>query len=313
MNFKYNICVFQTLAIIIVVLLISVKPIYSQVYNYTPIIHNDIETNPAILASPKVDNRVQLIHQNSFSSINPFSFNSLRLSKYFESSFLGLGLSLNNTNLGSFNYNHIGIGAGYRNVLFNKVYLKLGATYKLVNTNSPSGIFDYYSFTPSGFLSKSIIKDNVNLALSFTSSPDDRSYVSFGLLNLDLPWGKTNNSTQFPKYYVLNVGNLMTFFDRDKNSEISYTAFGKLSATSNKIIFSQYINLKFNLSFSRKSSFQYGSKIGFTENAYYHFIPFITYYRRKFAVSVSYNLHLDKVKFNQIYYSTAQINITYIL
>ena len=305
-------CFFQLIIIIFLVLYIFINPIYGQVYNYIPINHNDIETNPSILASESMNSRIQILHQNTFSSINSFSFNSLRLSKYFESSFFGIGLSINNTNMDSnICYNHIGLGAGYRNVLFNKVYIKFGVTYKLIKTNSTLGNFEYYSFSSSSLNNKKKFKDNLNLALSF-SSPNDRYYVSFGLLNFDLLWNETKNNIQFPTYYVINVGNLMSIFDK-RNSEISYTAFSKLSEKSNKTTYSHYMNFKFHIQLTRKAGLNYGSRIGFAENDYFHFIPFITYYRKKLVVNLSYSFHLNKMEFQSKYFSTNQINVIYIL
>jgi len=304
---------FKHLTVLLLVIMVYVNAAKCQVYNYTPIIHNDIETNPSLLASDKMNNRIQLYHQNSFSSLNTFSYSSLKLSKYFEPSFLGIGLSINNTSMGnSISYNHIGLGAGYRNVLFNKIYLKLGATYKIINTNSPYGSFDYFLFVPSAPTSYRKFNDGLNLALSF-SSASDRYYVSMNLLNPDLPWHKTNIDIQFPTYYVLNVGNAMRFFDGDLNSELSYSGFGKYSAFKNKMTYSHYINIKLNTQLTRRSSFQYGSRLGFAENDYFHFLPFITYYNSKLALSLSYNFHLSKIKFTPKYISTTSLNLIYIL
>lgn len=290
-----------------------VNPVFAQVYNYNPINHYDPEINPAILASYKINNQIQLGHQNSFSSKMPFSMNSLRFSKYFPSAFSGLGLSVNNTNMGNnIYYNDIGLGAGYRNVLFNAILLKLGATYKLVNTSAPAGSFDHYSFTPSDTIKKKNTKGNMNLAMCFSLSDDDMFYISLGILNVDVPWNKTNNSIQFPTYNVINIGNFMNLFDR-RNSELSYTGFSKLSPTTNILTYSHYISFRFIKPFNRKSTLTYGSRIGFAENKYIHCIPFVGFYTRRLMFTLSYNFNLDKIHFQTNSISTSQIKLIYML
>ena len=293
---------------IICLLLINGTSSYCQVYNYVPFNYFDIETNPSVLASENMNNRLQVYHQNAFLASQKFSYSNLKFSKYFESSFIGLGLSLNNTIMNDdINYNHIGIGAGYRNILFNKVYLKLGLTYKLVSTLAPAGSFDYFSFYPADWHTKRNFNDNVNLSLSFSSS-FDRYYLSISALNIDLPWTKTNTDIQFPSYYVINIGNLMSLWDK-RNEEISYAGFSKYSEISCKRTYNHYINFKFNYVLSRRSSFNYGTRIGYAENDYFHLIPFLTYYQDKFAITVSYNFHLNKTNFHSKYYNTSQINL----
>lgn len=299
---------------VILVFLICINYAYSQVYNYAPVIHNDIETNPAILASENMNDRVQLMQQNTFSEKNPFSYTSLRFSKYFQSCFSGVGLSINNTSMDNHvNYKHIGIGAGYRNILFNKVFIKLGACYKLTSSADTSISFDYYSteYKPLPMSDVRTVKNNLNLSLSF-SSASDRYYISLGYLNLDLPWDNSHNVT-FPTYFVINVGNLMSIFRGDKNGrkEISYSAF--LKHASGETTFNQYVNVKLNLPLTRRSSIQYGIRAGYAENDYFHLIPFLTYYKKKFALSLSYSYRLNKKNLYTKPYSTTQINIIYLI
>jgi len=286
----------------------NVTSAYCQVYNYAPFNYFDIETNPSVLASENMNNRLQVYHQNAFLASQKFSYSNLKFSKYFESSFIGLGLSVNNTIMNDdINYNHIGIGAGYRNILFNKVYLKLGVTYKLVSTLAPAGSFDYFSFYPTDWHTQRNFNDNINLALSFSSSLD-RYYLSLSALNVDLPWANTNPDIKYPSYYVINIGNLMSLFDKI-NSEISYAGFSKYSEINSKRTYSHYINLKFNYVATRNSSLNYGTRIGYAENDYFHLIPFVTFYQRKFAINASYNFHLNKINLHSKYYNTSQINL----
>lgn len=303
---------FRNMIMIVIILILFEKPTVGQVYNYIPLNYRDFETNPSILASGNNDKTLQFIHQNAFATGNPIFLNSLRFTKYFESAFLGMGFSLNNTNSNdNINYYHFGLGIGYRNVLFNKLFIKLGATYKLVYSNSPSGEFDYYSFRITDSIYQKNFKDNLNLALSLSTTLD-RYYISFGVQNIDLPWNLSKSDIQFPTYYVLNIGNLMSLFD-DLRSEISYTAFFKSSKITDTISFSQYINLKFHVKLNRHSGLNYGAKIGYAEYSYFHLIPVIKYYREKLAIDLSYNFHIDKKTFHSKYYSTIQLGLIYIL
>jgi hypothetical protein len=304
-NYTFTVLVF-------VCLNINNRNAYSQIYNTIPINHFDIETNPTILASESKANRLQIIHQNSFFTKNEFLYNSVRFSKYFESLFTGVGLSINSTIVEkNISYQHAGISIGYRNVLFNKVYLKIGITNKLIRINSPSGNFDYYSFENTNQKKEINIRNNLNLALSFSTSAD-KFFISLSSLNRKINSSMLNDSIKFPTYYVVNIGNLMSLFDM-RNSEISYTFFTKSNHYTLNTSFSHYINCKLNKLISRKSGLQYGSRIGIEGNNYFHIIPFITYYTRKLAVNFFYNVHLDNTNFTAKYYSTNQINIIYIL
>lgn len=288
------------------------RPMYCQVYNYSPISYRDIETNPAIIASESKNLQIDVSHQNTFSSTNPFSCSTLNLSKYFESTFSGLGLVLNNTNMGdSINYNYIGLSAGYRNILFNKVHIRIGVTYKLINTNAPSGNFDYYSFAASGSSKQKNINDNLNLSLSI-SSPSDRYFVSFASLDINFPWNNTNNSSGFPTYYVFHLGNLMSLFDGSRrDSEISYTAFSSYSLITKKNKISQSIDLKFIMNITRNISIKYGSRVGYVENKYVHLTPFLTFFKRKSALTIAYDFYTEKNNFLSTYPSSIQLGFIY--
>ncbi len=298
--------------IVFLLMLGLISPIYSQVYNYSPINYKDIETNPAVTASESKNSQIDARHLNTFSASNKLSSSSIKVSKYFESAFSGLGLILNNTNTGdSIRYDYIGLAAGYRNVLFNKVYFKMGLTYKLIQTNAPSGNFDYYSFAPTGSNKQKKVNSSVNLALSL-STPSDRYFASLASLNTNVLWDKINSGAQFPSYYVFHLGNLMSLFDESsRNSEISYTAFSKYSLMNKKTVYSQYIDLKFVFNITRSSSLKYGSRAGYTENQFIHFIPFLTYFTRKSALTASYSFYLNKNNFQSKYPSAIQLSIIY--
>jgi len=294
-------------------LFFSLNFTYSQVYNYIPIHYNDFETNPSVLACELLDRRFQAIHNNSLFRHNAFALSSVKVSKYYEDIFCGLGFSLNNTIVGKqTNYNHAAISGAYRNVLLNKIYVKVGASYKIINTNSFAGAFDYYSFKPSNTKKNAYISNNLNLSLSFASSME-RYYMSFAVLNMNLPLTPKGKEIEFPRYYALNAGNLMSLFYRSSaNDELSYSGFGKVGA-SNKLEFSHYVNLKFKFYVNRYSIIQYGIRMGGTQKDFYQFTPMLTYHRDRVLINMSYSFHRDTHTFRTKYFSTTGLNLIYLL
>lgn len=289
-------------------LLIMTLPIYGQVYNYKPINHFNTETNPANIASKKNKNVVALTRYGIPSS-NHFSYNELQLSTYLNSLFLGVGLTAANTNLNdSIGYNHIGISAAYRNVIFDKVYVKLGATYKLVDINAPQGNFDYYTHPLDSTISEGITQ-NLNTSLSF-SSPEDAYYLSFGMLNYQPNW-LDNSGSSFPSYYFINVGDLAGVIGARRQELLSLTFVMKELPYTQTMLPSYYINLANRALLTRNAVLKYGSRVGYVDKQYYHFTPFVaiirvlqgrknTYMMAKFAVDLGYEQKTFNSQFNPV-------------
>lgn len=296
---------FITCLIFLAYFISSNQKIYSQVYNFSPMSFDDIEVNPAKLATKDME-MIQIIRQDNFYD---FSLNSLRYTKYIPATFMGLGITLNNTNINKLHYNHIGFGLAYRNIIGNKVYIKIGTMYKLIQSNSPAGRFDYYSFIPSDTVNKNHIDHKLNLSISLSSTLD-RYFLSFSIVNLDIP--NSSNISQFPSYYVWNAGNLVsTFNKRYSRSEISYSGNYKFYNLSNKTSISHYLLLKYVFNLNRRTGLEIGSRIGYAENSYYHVIPQIGLVTRKFKANLSFNTYFDKNTFNSTYRPSTQINLIY--
>lgn len=297
---------FHFILILFIINFISCQNIYGQVYNYSPMSFDDIEINPSKLATKDIE-MIQLIRQDNYSD---FSLNSIRYTKYIPSTFMGLGISFNNTNTNQQHYNHLGIGLGYRNIIANKVYIKIGAMYKVIQSNSTSGQFDYYSFVPSDTIRSNHINQKLNVSISLSSTLD-RYFLSFSTLNIDLP-SKSDVSSEFPSYYVWNVGNLVSLFNkRYSRSEISYSGNYKSYKLSDKTSISHYILLMYGFNLNRKTSLSFGSRIGYAENSYYHLIPQISLITRKFKASLSLNTYFDKNTFHSTFKPSTQINLIY--
>lgn len=222
---------------------------------------------------------------------------------------MGLGITLNNTNINNQYYNHLGFGLGYRNIIANKIYIKIGAMYKLIQSNSPVGHFDYYSFIPSDTINENHIDHKLNISFSLSSTLD-RYFLSFSVLNLDLP--NSPITSQFPSYYVWNAGNLVSIFNKGfSRSEISYSGNYKFYTLSDKTSISHYLMVKYGFNLNRRTSLEIGSRIGYAENSYYHIIPLVSLIRKKIKAGFSINTYFDKETFKTKYNTSTQINLIY--
>jgi hypothetical protein len=288
-------------------LLISLSGI-GQVYNYNPPSAFNFETNPAILANSKYNNRIVAKHQNSFSRTNPFNYASFRYSKYLKSKFVGLGVSLNRTSHGQgIGYYHAALGCGYRNVLFNKLFIRLGIMYKVIQINAPPGGFDYFQYTSKEVSSKTAITHNMNWSVMLGNSSDTR-YVSFSKLNMNLPGLSAQSDFSSPEYYNWTVGNLLSF-GRIRERKLSYCGFVKKIGKATTV--SHYMNLQFNTRLGRKYGLNFGGRIGLTDEQYYHIAPMLQLYSYKYTCQVFYNLHLQKGTYELTLPPSTQISFIY--
>ena len=284
----------------------SLQNVIGQVYNYSPMSFDDIEINPSKLATKEMG-MIQTIRQDNF---NDFSLSSLRYTRYIPATFMGLGITLNNTNIKNQHYNHLGFGLGYRNIIANKIYIKIGAMYKLIQSNSPAGRFDYYSFTPSDTVYVNHIDHQLNVSVSLSNTLE-RYFISFSALNLNQP-SNTAISSQFPSYYVWNAGNLVSLFNKQfSRSEISYSGNYKYYKLMSQNSVSHYIMVKYGFNLNRKTSLEIGSRFGYAENSYYHIIPLVNFVRKKFKASFSINTYFDKQTFKTKYNPSTQINLIF--
>lgn len=275
--------------------------ISAQVYDYSAINYWDIETNPSIVAFERKNNTLNLNYQNSIVTKNNLSSSTIQFSKYFSSNFWGLGLTLNNTSITKSNYKYVGLSVAYRTVVLNEVLLRIGTSYKVIQSNK--GTFDYF-VSPDSVSNKGITS-NANISVSL-STAGGRHFISYSVANINLPWD-INNAQQFPSYSILHIGNLMSFFDA-RDAEISYTGFQKKSATNSTFSYNHYVDFKFVFHISRKASVRYGARLGYAENKYVHAIPFLTCYNRKTALTLFYNTYVAQTL---PYPSSIQLNLTY--
>lgn len=250
-----------------------------QVYNYLPVSYSNIETNPTFVSSKANQLLISASHINNFQKKEQFSYSSFRVSNYFEKYFTGVGITINRTTQNdSLSYNHVGLIASYRNVLFNSVQVKVGINYKFLNVNSTNGQFTRYDFEPQD--SVITVRQTQNINLAFTLSLRDQVYVTYGVMNLTPTWVSSSESkTIFPEYQYLKFGDLFTLLGIGRNRELSFLILGErlLRTGSNN---SYLITVHNRYLLSRKSLFRYGGDFGYNDLGYFQIRPTISYYYR---------------------------------
>lgn len=288
-------------------LLISITGV-GQVYNYTPPTAFNFETNPAILANKKYNNRIVVRHHNTFSKNSPFNHTSVRYSKFLASKFIGLGVSLNRTSYGQhIGYYHAGLAIGYRNVLFNKLIIKLGAMYKVNQFNAPPSNLYYLRAFSMGGSSNKHITQNINWSVMLGNSDNSR-YVSFSNLNMNVPGMAEESDFLSAEYYNWTVGNLLSF-GRNKEQSLSYNGFIRKMGSFFSV--SHYVNFKFNARLGRKHGLNFGGRIGKINTAYHHIAPMLQLYNKNYAIQAFYNIHLTKRTFTFNLPPSIQFSLTH--
>lgn len=268
---------------------------YSQVYNYAPLSSNDIEINPSVIATQKTFRRNRFVQQNAFDASNNNSYTRIQTSKYFEKHFFGVGFSGSNLIFRGNRVTNFGVGAAYSNVLLNTLRVKIGAMYKLINIDGENGYYDYFSIVPNFNISsqKSHLKANLNASITFSLS-QDKFFVTISRLNIGENVNRVSLApTQFPEYYVLQIGNFLGFLHNSDNHFLGVTSIYKIAhpLTPDETVL--YLNYHSRFQISRKSSLIFGSNIGYSNLSYIHIIPTLGLEFRKFDFNMYYNFHLN--------------------
>ena len=313
MNQAQRISILKYVLIVFGLILIANSKSFSQNYFITPVSHFDIETNPAILSSEKYKNQIIIDQQNGFNNGNTFNYSSLKLASYIDSKFLGVGLSLNSNSVGNnYAYQTVGLGIGYRNVLFDKAYVRIGAFYKVNFTNSQAGQFYHYNFTEYGLDNPQKLTDNVNLSFALSSS-QEKYYLSVFFLNMLMPWGK-DKVNYFPQYFVINVGDVGSFFRSGEEFKLSYSYMKSMVKYSLIKYQAHYINTSVNINVSRRRRFRIGSHCGLIDNKYVNIIPYISMnfgHREKYYIKAAVNIFPKPANYIAPYNPIFQLSLKY--
>lgn len=291
--------------------------IQAQVYNYEPVRLSNTETNPSYLASDKSGRLFSYQHNGSAYDPHHFYQDAIRCNYYNPSFFTGFGLVASHTHVGdSASYTTLGAGLAYRTVLFNKVFLRLGAMYKQTWYQGYGGKLTYYHFV-SLAESAPVRKSMGNANLSFSmSSPGDKYFIAAGLLNYRLPSFKADTLLQLPSYAFITVGDFWKILGNSRtNNELSYTCILKRYPGQSSLQLSHYMNTVFRLlQLSRIQQFRVGLRIGITDDRYLQYTPALSYYQKQdkgffvaqIGLDMSYKVSGNTYPFTPV----LQINIT---
>lgn len=313
MNKTKRVSILKSVLIIFGIIFIANSESFSQNYFLTPVSHFDIETNPAILSSEKHKKQIRIDQQNGFKNGNTFNYSSLKLASYIDSRFFGVGLSLNSNSVSNnYAYKTAGLGIGYRNVLFDKAYIRIGAFYKLNFTNSAAGQFFHYNLTEYGSNSPQELTDNVNLSFALSSS-QEKYYLSISFLNMLMPWGK-DKINYFPQYFVINVGDIGSFFRSGEKFKLSYSYIKALNKYTLIRYQSHYVDVSTTLRVTRRINLKFGSHCGSIDNKHLNFIPYISTsfgHREKYYIKAAVNVFPRPENYIAPYNPIFQLSLKY--
>lgn len=268
-----------------ILLIILCNSSYSQVYEYLPVSYTNIETNLSFVASEKNDFIAKCYHINNFQKQDNFNYTTLRFSNYFKNRFWGFGLFISNTRIkDTIKYKHAGLSLGYRNILFDKVYVRIGANYKIIDMNSPKGFFTKYDFEYEENIMINDALHNMNLSVTFSSN-QEILYLTIGTLNYEFTQS-AKSYNYFPRYNYLKFGNLIQYIEGTTrvNSDISFLIINECNFKENNIL-GYYISAYNSWSLSRSLTSRYGGDFGYKEyinlRPYFKIIKDIYYSKKR--------------------------------
>lgn len=252
-----------------------------------------LETNPASVTSPKMNK----IFKSTFQFANRFSSQNISASTLLPKSFIGVGVSLSNTNVNDNKHYKAGFTAGYRNVLFSHVKIRGGIHYKILNNTSSQGTYNLYAFDESNDQVETTLNHNANYSISI-SDMGDRFYVSAGELNSNIL-----NAPQelFKKYRFISGGYLFSRFNNFHRGQLSYSLIQTESLLGTHL--NHNISIAHQINITRRMTMIVSSQFGYWNNSIYRLKPAISFYR---LTNKSHSIWLAKLgvdlglnKFNQ--------------
>lgn len=188
----------------------------AQVYNQEHLSHFNTERNPSYCAFSEMSNSVGnnnsvFIHKEKLATEY-----SLRVNHYFSRFFAGAGLVAGTAKMDDTStYSYAGLALGYRNVLFDAVYIRAGVCVKYLTFDAGTEYYPGYEYGPAQ--SSTGLNNLINLNLVFSvSSPSDNLHCSFGVLNY-VPGGSEEDRKVFPMQQFVNIGNITRLFFEDKS------------------------------------------------------------------------------------------------
>lgn len=275
--------------LLLLFVMFSTCTLSAQVYEYLPVSLTNIETNPSFVASEKGKDLFSVSHVNNFQKGESFSMSNVKLAKYFNNRFSGIGLTMTTTNTyDSIQYNYAGLSLGYRTILFNKIYTKIGVNYKFIDVTAPAGYFTKSRFHYDGQNGINSVYQNMNFSVNF-SSGKERYYTVFGYLNFNPSW-VNNNRSPFPEYRYMKVGNFWNLFG-ENNNEISFLIIN--SKVNNTHTFGYYLTFQKVYPLTRRVSVKLGGEFGVDTNKLWSLRPTLSLSKRKMLIQFSPQFTLE--------------------
>lgn len=297
----------KTLVCFILVLISGI--VYSQEYPYEINQYMDIEKNPTFTLNQPTTNTFEYLHYGFLPDMNKFNSDKISYKHYFESIFSGAGLFFSRKQSNdSVYYYYAGVSAAYRNIIFDKVYVKLGLTYKYLYNNSTKGIYDNYTFYTTDSTTVKNSFNNFNASIAFTS-PSDYYFISAGICNVN-PLGIGYSETSpFLVQYNIVAGNLFSIPKAQKNNYCS-VSYLQNSTVNGKFVSRGYFSTLYTtMIINRRTSIKIGVSGGYLQNKYYTIAPLLFIIKRYFALNFSTQFFIPYKTFSIPNRYIPQINI----
>jgi len=258
--------------------------VYSQEYPYEINQYQDIEKNPTFTLNEVTNNTFEYFHNGFLPGTNKFNSDKISYKHYFESIFSGAGIFFSRCQANdSVNYMYAGISVAYRNILFDKVYVKLGLAYKYIYNKSTNGIYDdHYFYTKDSSIAKNSYS-NFNASIAFTS-PSDYYFISAVICNVNF----NSEKSPFLVQYNINAGNLFSLLNAQRNNYCSITYLQNSTVDGKFYSRGYFSTLYTTLIINRRTSIRIGVSGGYLQNKYYNISPLLFFVKKKFALSFSY-------------------------
>ena len=273
--------------LIIISVLTLPEMILSQEYPYEINQYQEFERNPTFTLNDLTTNTFDYTHKGFLPGMNKYNSDKISYKHYFEGLFSGAGIFFSRNQTGdSASYTYAGISAAYRNIVFDKAYIKFGLTYKFIYNHSSAGIYDDLSFYSKNTFTTKNYFTNFNASFA-VSSPSDFYFISAGVCNVNPFENNSSENSPFLVQYNFSAGNFFSLIGSQKSNYLSVTYIQ--NATTDRKFYSRgyFATLYTTVVLTRRSSLKVGLSGGYVENTNYNITPFIFLLKKKYVIKLS--------------------------
>lgn len=266
---------------ILLLLILFSYNLASQDYNNFNFEYSNIEINPSFTVSDTYGIAAQLSHfSNLKNRSNKFTSTNFIISKKLNILFSGIGLSISATNIeDKISSKKIGLSYAYRNILFNKLYIKFGINYRFIETVAPKGYYSNYSFASGQINLENSLQSKINYSISICS-PKENYYIAFGQLNLNSPFSKAINIHKFSNYMYLQIGNFWRLIRRGATWQELLVTIVHKKKNDSSINYLYKTTIHNALRTNRHSWLRYGGDFVLSPNQYFAICPSFAFYHK---------------------------------